>query len=1758
MRKSKILQGSKDMLHRSFKPDKCKTSLRLVTSRLKLMRNKKEVQVKQYRREVAQLLESGQDSTARIKVEHVVREEKMMAAYELISLYSELVMTRMPIIESQKNCPIDLKEAIASLIFASPRCGDIPELVDVQKHFIAKYGKDFVTAAIELRPNCGVSRLLVEKLSAKAPDGQSKLKILTGIAEEHSIKWDPKSFGENDLPASTDLLNGPSSFQAAAEHLQSPQHKPPQPSQNFPAAAVHAQSPRHEPSQVSQDQIRHQPLKPEQNDRFSQGTQNVNSAYSEGRQMSSDSQHEAKHSGVTSYRPPGLQSFSEDRNTFSSHGQSRNMDYKDAASAAQAAAESAERASVAPKAAAEYASRDGMNRPYYIKSHNSGPHSKREYSEFAGEQLRKHSSNSNDSDSHRRSDSDKLHGVILKNPGGTPERSSYGGYDRMENYDQSNSSRSNYSLVEGSHGHSSLDARKYSQKSMYKEESAKPGSTAKPQYNESEYRSDTPESSNSEDSHHIQAVNSRKSVHKVGAAKPDEFAKPQIIEPEYRSDVHGISNSKKFYKIQSGNPVKETETSFNLQPIIYDENSDASDSDHQISKSHASSGSHFRIKQGRFHNDTSRTGSGNSAFAVFDEAGSDHEDISFDTGPRYDDQFSGSDSMLLGNAAPSNILRIPRTQDFGFSGTNLPDKSVFKLSSSPRNRSYHEFPEISATSVEEFEFGDQFSTKFDDFDGPSSEGENSMDESSSHTSRKKYLETSPGTKGQNIPSQKSSFNEQGNQGVMEKPYLKSTRDALEDEILTETSLELSSKLNYGKLTGGLKHKRYALQPYRSTEVDGASSPIKNPVEESSRKILESTVSITTHSQVNTEVKQNTKSRKPQSLAHDDSDIESSEDELPARGSGFGRELYTQPSIKGTETNSISKVPVPYFESDSDEVPRYSKQTPSSRNHMSSGLSRRTKVSPARMPKVKPKHGEPKRSDFSSGRKSSFSSQSQDSSFNDELDYQRSNDTNGPGTPKLQPKGEELDDSDFSSDGSQSNKLELVRPTATPSPRTSAAQPKFNGTNASSFNSGRKSTISSYGSHLNEETESPRRSSNQSRNSEQSSSTRKSFEQMPDSKISSPQESLILAAAEQSDIFQPKENTPASSHKSYAYGATLANDNPGSSDELLQRSPAILASQGLPPLNPPPGREDLLGPPSGKSFPSPPKPPSVAPHPPPPPPPMAPHPPPPPLPPPIAVKTKDLPGLADLRFPSGKPALPPPPPPVKTNAPPAPPPPLGGPPSRPPSKGLTPPRASPAGKGSSTSALTEEDGADSHRTKLKPFFWDKVSADPDDSMVWHQINSGSFKFNEEMIESLFGYASAEKNQNEMKKPYSNQDRANEFVHIIGQKKAHNFAILLKGLNVRVEEVCDALQEGNELPAELIETVLKMAPTAEEELKLRLYSGEMSRLGNAERFLKVLVDIPYAFKRLESLLFMYTLQEDKTMIKESFATLEAACTELRNNRLFLKLLEAVLKTGNRMNDGTFRGRAQAFKLDTLLKLSDVKGTDGKTTLLHFVVQEIIRSEGIRALRTTSRGGSFSSVKSDDLVEDSSEDSEEHLRDVGLQVVSTLGNDLQNVKRAAILNAESLTGMVAKLGYRFRKARDFLNSEMKNVDEENGFNQALKSFVQDAEADIMWLLQEEKRIMALVKRTGDYFHGNTGKDEGLRIFIVVRDFLLILDKVCREVKNVPRKSFAIPKKEDLAATPHQPPPDPRQPTPDPRQRLFPAIRERQIDNSSSDDEF
>lgn len=236
--------------------------------------------------------------------------------------------------------------------------------------------------------------------------------------------------------------------------------------------------------------------------------------------------------------------------------------------------------------------------------------------------------------------------------------------------------------------------------------------------------------------------------------------------------------------------------------------------------------------------------------------------------------------------------------------------------------------------------------------------------------------------------------------------------------------------------------------------------------------------------------------------------------------------------------------------------------------------------------------------------------------------------------------------------------------------------------------------------------------------------------------------------------------------------------------------------------------------------------------------------------------------------------------------------------------------------------------------------------------------------------------------------------------------------------------------------------------------------------------------------------------------SFATRQASCEELRSNRMFLKLLEAVLKTGNRMNVGTNRGDAHAFKLDTLLKLADVKGADGKTSLLHFVVQEIIRSEGARL-----SGG--------DQDQQSTISDDAKCRKLGLQVVSNLSSELINVKKAAAMDSEVLHSEVLKLSKGIGNIAEVVRSieavglKGSSIEE---FSESMRRFMKTAEEEIIRLQALESVAMSLVKEITEYFHGNSAREEAhpFRIFMVVRDFLMVLDRVCKEVGMINERTI------------------------------------------------
>ncbi|KAK4273440.1 hypothetical protein QN277_021844 [Acacia crassicarpa] len=398
-------------------------------------------------------------------------------------------------------------------------------------------------------------------------------------------------------------------------------------------------------------------------------------------------------------------------------------------------------------------------------------------------------------------------------------------------------------------------------------------------------------------------------------------------------------------------------------------------------------------------------------------------------------------------------------------------------------------------------------------------------------------------------------------------------------------------------------------------------------------------------------------------------------------------------------------------------------------------------------------------------------------------------------------------------------------------------------------------------------------------------------------------------------------------------------------------------------------------------------------------------------------------------------------------------------------------------------------------KLKPLHWDKVRAAPDRTMVWDKLRTSSFEFDEEMIESLFGYNL----QNSMKNDETKSKSPSPSKHLLEPKRLQNITILSKALNVTAEQLCETLIQGKGLALQQLEALVKMVPTKEEVDKISNYKGDINDLGSAEKFVRAMLSIPFAFQRVEAMLYRETFDDEIVHLRNSFSMLEEACKELKSSRLFLKLLEAVLKTGNRMNVGTIRGGARAFKLDALLKLADVKGTDGKTSLLHFVVQEIIRSEGIRV--SDSIMGKISQ-KSKNRTE---EEKEDDYRRMGLELVSGLSTELYNVKKTATIDLDVLASSVSNLKDGMAKLQ-YVVQELHADERSENFVSSMKAFLNYAERNVRELQGDEDRVLARVKEITEYFHGDVSKEDAnpLRIFVIVRDFMGMLDNVCKELRR------------------------------------------------------
>jgi vacuolar protein sorting-associated protein IST1 len=154
---------------------------------MQLQRNKQTNLVKIHKREIAGLLDRGKDESARIKVEHVIREDFYMEAVEILELFCELLLARVPQISSSKDLPVELAESVSTLVYASYRI-DVKELEEVRKDLVLKFG-EIVAVNAQQNSDGSVNPRVINKLSTAPPEQFLVLQYLREIAKEFKIDW---------------------------------------------------------------------------------------------------------------------------------------------------------------------------------------------------------------------------------------------------------------------------------------------------------------------------------------------------------------------------------------------------------------------------------------------------------------------------------------------------------------------------------------------------------------------------------------------------------------------------------------------------------------------------------------------------------------------------------------------------------------------------------------------------------------------------------------------------------------------------------------------------------------------------------------------------------------------------------------------------------------------------------------------------------------------------------------------------------------------------------------------------------------------------------------------------------------------------------------------------------------------------------------------------------------------------------------------------------------------------------------------------------------------------------------------------------------------------------------------------------------------------------------------------------------------------------------------------------------------------------
>ncbi|XP_070623049.1 formin-like protein 1 isoform X1 [Erythrolamprus reginae] len=181
-----------------------------------------------------------------------------------------------------------------------------------------------------------------------------------------------------------------------------------------------------------------------------------------------------------------------------------------------------------------------------------------------------------------------------------------------------------------------------------------------------------------------------------------------------------------------------------------------------------------------------------------------------------------------------------------------------------------------------------------------------------------------------------------------------------------------------------------------------------------------------------------------------------------------------------------------------------------------------------------------------------------------------------------------------------------------------------------------------------------------------------------------------------------------------------------------------------------------------------------------------------------------------------------------------------------------------------------------------------------------------------------------------------------VSLIECNRAKNLAITLRKGGLSIDSICKAIEtyDLQTLNLDFLELLMRFIPMEYEMGLIRKYEKEqrpLDEFSDEDQFMIKFSKIPRLTERMNIMTFLGSFADTVQLLLPQLNFVIVASISVKSSAKLRQIVEIILAFGNYLNSSK-RGAAYGFRLQSLDALLDMKSTDRKQTLLHYIVRVI----------------------------------------------------------------------------------------------------------------------------------------------------------------------------------------------------------------------------